>query len=361
MKLSSFTIAISLLSSTEGLQDKNLRSVVPTILTDASSSSTADVDDVQKHTIEDTIQSAAATAVSKDIQRHALTLTNDEYYPSWKTGEKTCKNDGDAPEYMQDQGYFYETLEECCQRYFSFDMVTCMGSNLNVADIEGFYPIWSDDTGEYKIQCMNTCNTLPPQYMLNDPSFWIDADIETCCARRYWWAKDNCISASRESSGCKPTPSSSPVSSSSSSDDQPDMSLTYSERMSYRPVRNKRRLTESAQKQSVPPHMSTRAGLEIMPFFHTSCGMGEWGDNIDDQAISIATQTDWGPQRLIRLVQVSIYMYPLCIVTDSYNQYMRLYSPNTIHIPLPYFNRWQSDGMVISQLLFTARKMMKIN
>ena len=97
--------------------------------------------------------------------------------------------------------------------------------------------------------------------------------------------------------------------SSSSDEDEPDMSLTYSERMSYRPVKNKRRLTESAQKQSVPPHMSTRAGLEIMPFF---CGMGEWGDNIDDQAISIATQTDWGPQRLIRLVQVSIYyMYPL--------------------------------------------------
>ena len=86
MKLShSFiTIAVSLLSTTEGLQDNNLRSVVPSISTDESSSSITDVD-VQKHTI----QSAAATAVTKDIQRHAL--TNDGYYPSWKTGEKTCK------------------------------------------------------------------------------------------------------------------------------------------------------------------------------------------------------------------------------------------------------------------------------
>jgi len=312
MKLShSFvTIAVSLLSSTEGLQDNNLRSVVPSTA-DESSSSITDVD-VQKHTI----QSAAATAVTKDIQRHALTLTNDGYYPSWKTGEKTCKNDGNAPEYMTGQGYFHETLEECCQRHYHYDIATCMGSNLNVADIEGFYPVWSDNTGEYEIQCMSTCDTLPPKYMLNDPQFWIDADIETCCSRRYWWAKDSCISASRESSGCTPTPSSSPVSSSTSSsssssssdEDEPDMSLTYSERMSYRPVRNKRRLTESAQKQSVPPHISTRAGLEIMPFF---CGMGEFGDDIDDQAISIATQTDWGPQRLIRLVQVSIYMYPL--------------------------------------------------
>ena len=246
MKLShSFvTIAVSLLSTTKGLQDNNLRSVVPSTA-DESSSSTVDIDDVQKHTI----QSAAATAVTKDIQRYARTLTTNEgYYPSWKTGEKTCKNDGNAPNYMEDRGYFHETLEECCQRYYHYDMVTCMGSNLNVADIEGFYPVWSDNTGEYKIQCMSTCGALPPKYMLNDPTFWIDTDIETCCSRRYWWAKDTCISASRESSGCTPTPSSSPVSSSSSSssssDDQPDMSLTYSERMSYRPVRNKRRLTE---------------------------------------------------------------------------------------------------------------------
>ena len=232
MKLSSFTIAVSLLSTTKGLQDNNLQYVASSISTDSSSSSTADADDVQKHIIEDTIQSAAATAVTKDIQRHAL--TNDGYYPSWKTGEKTCKNDGNAPEYMTGQGYFHETLEECCQRYYHYDIATCMGSNLNVADIEGFYPVWSDNTGEYKIQCMSTCGALPPKYMLNDPQFWIDDDIETCCSRRYWWAKGTCISSSRESSGCTPTPSSSPVSSSTSSstsssdEDEPDMSLTYS-------------------------------------------------------------------------------------------------------------------------------------
>ena len=144
MKLSySFaTIAVSLLSTPEGLQDNNLRSVVPSTADESSSSSSITDVDVQKHTI----QSAAATAVTKDIQRHALTLTNDGYYPSWKTGEKTCKNDGNAPEYMTDQGYHKNTLEECCQRYFNFDIATCMGSNLNVADIEGFLlQCWAGD------------------------------------------------------------------------------------------------------------------------------------------------------------------------------------------------------------------------
>lgn len=60
MKLSySFaTIAVSLLSTTEGLQDKNLRSAVSSISKAASLSSTADAD-VQKHaSIRHTIRSA---------------------------------------------------------------------------------------------------------------------------------------------------------------------------------------------------------------------------------------------------------------------------------------------------------------
>ena len=85
MKLSySFaTIAVSLLSTTEGLQDKNLRSAVSSISKAASSSSTADAD-VQKHaSIRHTIRSAAPTASTspKDIQRHAQELTMDTIIP----------------------------------------------------------------------------------------------------------------------------------------------------------------------------------------------------------------------------------------------------------------------------------------
>ena len=210
MKLSSFAtiaISLSLLSTTEGLQDKNLRSVVPSISTAASSSSTAADDQKRASTIRGTTRSAAATAAtpSKDIQRHTQAVV-DGYYPSWNTGEHKCKNDGNAPNYMKTAGGYHEsTLKKCCELYYHFDMHTCMGGS-PTADVEGFYPAWGSDTNE--IKCMSATNTLPPAYMLSNPTAWIDSDIETCCSRRYGWATAACISASLEAAG-----SSTPVSS----------------------------------------------------------------------------------------------------------------------------------------------------
>jgi len=204
MKLSSFaaTIAISLLSTTEGLQS-NLRSVVPdSISTAASSSSTTDV------SLRGTTRSAAASAAtpSNDIQRHAQAVDDRYYYPSWNTGEHTCKNDGNAPNYMKtDSGYHESTLKDCCEQYYSYDMHTCMGNN--PIDIEGFYPAWADAN---EIKCMSATDTLPPAYMLNNPTAWIDSDIATCCSRRYGWATAACISASLEAAGSS-TPASSPA------------------------------------------------------------------------------------------------------------------------------------------------------
>jgi len=198
MKLSSFaaTIAISLLSTTEGLQS-NLRSVVPdSISTAASSSSTTDV------SLRGTRSAAAsaATPSSNDIQRHAQAVDDGYYYPSWNTGEHTCKNDGNAPNYMKtDGGYHESTLKDCCERYYTWNMLTCMGSN--PTDIEGFYPAWESDTNEIKCMSMSATNTLPPAYMLSNPTAWIDSDIETCCSRQYSWATATCISASLEAAG----------------------------------------------------------------------------------------------------------------------------------------------------------------
>ena len=112
MKLSySFaTIAVSLLSTTEGLQDKNLRSAVSSISTAASSN-------VQKHaSIRHTIRSAATTASTspKDIQRHAKAVNDGYYYPSWSSGDETCKNDGNAPDYMITDGGYHESVSLLC-------------------------------------------------------------------------------------------------------------------------------------------------------------------------------------------------------------------------------------------------------
>ena len=102
-----------------------------------------------------------------------------------------------------DSGYHESTLKDCCERYYNWNMLPCMGKN--PTDIEGFYPAWEDAN---EIKCMSSTNTLPPAYMLSNPTAWIDSDIETCCSRQYSWATATCISASREAAG-----SSAPVSS----------------------------------------------------------------------------------------------------------------------------------------------------
>ena len=115
-----------------------------------------------------------------------------------------CFSSYPLPSIVYHTSIVYQTLLDCCYRYYHYDIQTCMGGK--PTEIEGFYPAWELDSNA--IKCLSVTDTPPPSYMVNDVTFWVDYDIETCCTRRYAWAKDTCISASREAAG-----SSAPVSS----------------------------------------------------------------------------------------------------------------------------------------------------
>jgi hypothetical protein len=126
---------------------------------------------------------------------HSSSPSEDEnWYPDWHGKSNQCKND-DAPAYMQKNvGYYEKSLEDCCERYFSWDYYTCTGA-LEAAgsldEIMGYYPNW----GEAGTKCSNSVNSMP-KYMQTNPDIWIHDDIETCCKNYFGYALGECISSS---------------------------------------------------------------------------------------------------------------------------------------------------------------------
>ena len=142
---------------------------------------------------DDTLLNAIITASSGDSEvatlLQAASVTGDfaevvipildvlsEYYPDWAGTSETCKNDGKAPRYMKKNGgYFESSLKACCERWYNWDVYTCMGATQSV---EGFYPNW----GHSESKCINATEDTPPGYMLNNPSLWLYDDLDDCCS-----------------------------------------------------------------------------------------------------------------------------------------------------------------------------------
>jgi len=109
------------------------------------------------------------------------------WYPDWGTASHTCKNDGEAPMYMVLTGLYFETsVQKCCERFFSWDLVGCAGSAANVPT--GFYPNW----GNPDSKCLNSTETMP-DYMQKNPTQWLFPDIESCCTKYYNWDHGKCV------------------------------------------------------------------------------------------------------------------------------------------------------------------------
>jgi len=117
-------------------------------------------------------------------------LASTDFYPDWTGNTQTCSNDGNAPLYMKlNGGYFENTLLKCCTRWFSWDINQCFGEE---PDVSGFYPDW----GSSDIQCLNATVTLPPNYMIRNPTQWLYDSAEECCSKRYNWSEKECLSNS---------------------------------------------------------------------------------------------------------------------------------------------------------------------
>ena len=85
--------------------------------------------------------------------------------------------------------YLSNTLEECCEKFYSWDLFKCNGVTPILTNGD-FYPDWDGRTDT----CLNDGN-FPP-YMLNDQSHYLSATLEQCCKKHYGWAKSQCLGTS---------------------------------------------------------------------------------------------------------------------------------------------------------------------
>ena len=77
------------------------------------------------------------------------------WYPDWSTpSSKKCLNDGNAPHYMRNK-YFENSRASCCEKYFSWDYISCAGGSLDLPT--GFYPDWKSN----KDKCVDATDTMP--------------------------------------------------------------------------------------------------------------------------------------------------------------------------------------------------------
>lgn len=120
------------------------------------------------------------------------------WYPDWRNRPHTCKNDRAEPNYMERYGIYYESsLRACCERYFSWDIITCTGDE-EAAVPSGYFPNWLD--GESKCFGDGDGSTDMPGYMRNNPGTWLEGDVESCCLRYFSWDYHLCVSLTSGSS-----------------------------------------------------------------------------------------------------------------------------------------------------------------
>eukprot|EP00804_Cyclotella_cryptica_P019739 CCRYP_009662-RC/>CCRYP_009662-RC protein AED:0.09 eAED:0.09 QI:0/0.95/0.95/1/0.95/0.95/22/166/2740 len=108
------------------------------------------------------------------------------YYPDWGKSE-TCLNDGNQEDYMDahpDQ-WMFASLKDCCNRYFSWDVIGCLGSDPSFVDPtkDLYYPNWGKSNS-----CIN--DGKAPAYMKRAPNAWMHASLLDCCKRYYTWEDD---------------------------------------------------------------------------------------------------------------------------------------------------------------------------
>lgn len=119
----------------------------------------------------------------------ALTYLSN-WFPDWGGRTGTCKNDGSYPRYMGVMGsYFTNSLDSCCQRYYSWDYHNCAGDSGTLPN--GYYPNW----GNVEVKCLKSSEEMPP-YIRAEPEKWMYNDIAACCKRYYSWAYNDCVTGS---------------------------------------------------------------------------------------------------------------------------------------------------------------------
>lgn len=71
--------------------------------------------------------------------------------------------------------YLFDDLKSCCEKYFSWDMASCVGPSIGTKYSDLYYPDWEGDNEG----CLN--NGMAPSYMMTNPSAWMHKTLRECC------------------------------------------------------------------------------------------------------------------------------------------------------------------------------------
>ena len=96
----------------------------------------------------DVLSTSGGTSLPMNIVSSAS--VSPDYYPDWIGNSGTCLNDGKAPLYMMNNREWLESnLQDCCSRYFNYDLSTCLGGFGEVSATGRWFPDW------YGLYCMS--------------------------------------------------------------------------------------------------------------------------------------------------------------------------------------------------------------
>jgi hypothetical protein len=139
------------------------------------------------------------------------------YYPDWGTSN-TCLNDGNQEgewskgillkhtenfmisfslsvlfeDYMNNHPdqWMFANLDDCCNRYFPWDVIGCLGSDPSFVDPTKalYYPDWGKSS-----TCINDGNA--PAYMKRAPNVWMHGKLNgsMTCLYRWYYSEDQTL------------------------------------------------------------------------------------------------------------------------------------------------------------------------
>jgi hypothetical protein len=116
--------------------------------------------------------------------------SGNKWYADWTSGDETCKNDGNAPDYMvaNDSTWLYSNQGDCCARYFSYNLSNCMGSSSSATGSGKYYPDWA---GDNEACLQDSGSTIAPDYMQGSDT-WLFDTLDACCEKHYGYNEASC-------------------------------------------------------------------------------------------------------------------------------------------------------------------------
>eukprot|EP01082_Thalassiosira_pseudonana_P004230 g3727.t1 g3727 contig13:15864-17481(+) len=107
------------------------------------------------------------------------------YYPNWEGSDHVCVNDGEAPDYITQAAstFMFEDLEDCCEKYYWWNMAECLGSVANA----GSHKYYAD----YRLnKCVKDCTDSDCGGLVGGVWDELYNDKSVCCAEKFWWVED---------------------------------------------------------------------------------------------------------------------------------------------------------------------------